>query len=51
MKKAIIQVESEISTNIKDNPCLADRVIAHEAAGYNDNISILSLQYSGGKRS
>ena len=29
-------MEFEISTIIKDNPCLADRVKALEAAGYDD---------------
>jgi len=51
MKKTIIQVESEISTIIKDNPFQADRVKALEAAGNNDNINILSLEYTRGKRS
>ena len=36
MKKTIIQVESEISTIIKDYPCLADRIKALEVAGYKD---------------
>jgi|GEM_PF-2101700 len=36
MKKTIIQVESVITAIIKDNPCLADRVKALEAAGYKD---------------
>ena len=36
MKKTIIQIEFEISTIINDYPCLADRVKALEAAGYND---------------
>jgi len=51
MKKTIIQVESEISTISKDNPCLADRVKALGTAGYNDNINILSFEYPIGKRS
>ena len=51
MKKPIIQVETEISTIIRDNLCLADRVKALETAGFNDNINILSLEYPRGKRS
>lgn len=51
MKKTIIQTDSEISTIIIGNSCLADRVKAHEATGYNDNNNILSLEYPRGKRS
>jgi hypothetical protein len=40
MKKPIIQVETEISTIIRDNPCLAVRVKALEAAGYGDIVYV-----------
>ncbi|MBN1181194.1 MAG: hypothetical protein JXB49_02830 [Bacteroidales bacterium] len=40
MNKTIIQVETEMSSIIRDNPCLADRVKALEAAGYRDIVYV-----------
>ena len=52
MNKTIIQVETEISRILKDNPCLADRVKALEAAGYGDIVYVYvknrSINHKGG---